>query len=160
MAKLDITGLEEALARLKEAYDLYQRFDDDNPAVKEMMADSCVKRFEFTYEMAKKTMSRFLKLYYDKSNPPLPIDDIFREMSGLGHIKDFFLWRDYRRIRNDTSHEYDRAKSYEVLPLIPQFADDVGALAASLRHFMESEDLIDREMEEMRSLFPLSRGSS
>lgn len=139
MAKLDITGLEEALFRLKEGYAAYQKFDGDNPILKEMLADSCIKRFEFTYETAKKTMDRFLKQYYDKFDPSMTIDDIFREMSGLGYLQNFSRWRTYRRVRNDTSHEYNQEKSYKVMDLIPQFIEDVDGLIASLHRTLEAE---------------------
>ena len=60
------------------------------------------------------------------------INNIFREMYGLGFLKNYENWIKYREKRNITSHEYDRNKSYEIIEVIPGFVDDLKFLIDNL----------------------------
>ena len=57
--------------------------------MKEYIKDSCIKRFEYIYETAKKFMNKYLKKEYDKTEKELTINNIFREMYGLDLIENF-----------------------------------------------------------------------
>ena len=58
-SELNLTVLENSLNTLKECYDDYSRQPDEK--LKNYIKDSCVKRFEYTYETAKKIMNKYLK---------------------------------------------------------------------------------------------------
>lgn len=129
-SELDLTNLKKWFKSLSECYQDYVNQSDIK--IKSYIEDSCIKRFEYTYETAKKIMNKFLKKEYDKSEKELSINNIFREMYGLDLINNFENWVDYREKRNFTSHEYNDSKTYIILDLIPQFIKDVEYLIISL----------------------------
>ena len=94
---------ESAVARLKEALGR----DED-----EFMRDSIIQRFEFTFEMAWKTMFRYLT---DKGEKLAPKAWDVLPVAFESHlIGDAEVWQQMRDYRNDTSHEYNRVKAVEV----------------------------------------------
>ncbi len=129
-SELDLTNLKKWFKSLSECYQDYVNQSDIK--IKSYIKDSCIKRFEYTYETAKKIMNKFLKKEYDKSEKELSINNIFREMYGLDLINNFENWVEYREKRNFTSHEYNDSKTYIILDLIPQFIKDVEYLIISL----------------------------
>ena len=81
-SKLDLTILKKSFETLKECYKDYNLQEDEK--LKGYIKDSCIQRFEYTYESAKKIMNKFLKKEYDKTEKDLSVNNIFREMYGLG----------------------------------------------------------------------------
>lgn len=120
MTKLETKNLKEALDTLKEGYDLYLNNSDEK--FKKALQDSCIKRFEYTYETAKKLMNKYLKYAYDITD--LPVNDVYREIYGLGLIKTFENWNNYRIHRNYTSHEYNLVKAREIINIVDDFIKD------------------------------------
>lgn len=94
---------EKALARLEEVLIL-----DENDIVR----DSIIQRFEFTFEMAWKTMFRYLvdkgEKVAQKAWAVIPI--AFEALL----ISDAAVWDKLREYRNDSSHEYDEGKAIEL----------------------------------------------
>ena len=131
--ELDITPLKKALNTLKEGYNLYL---ENNKLVKEdilnALKDSCIKRFEYTYEMSKKVMSRYIKVGLELNIEDFSIINIFREMNSRGFIKNLNNWDLYRKQRNSTSHEYDIEISRQSFNLIPNFIEDIEYLICNL----------------------------
>jgi len=119
-----------SLNTLKECYSDMVKAEDEK--IKLYIQDSCIKRFEHTYEIAKKIMNKYLKKEYDKAEKDLTINNIFREMYGLNLIENFENWTEYRLKRNITSHEYDLDKSGEILAIVPDFIADTKYLIDSL----------------------------
>lgn len=70
-------------------------------------------------------MNKYLKKEYDKTEKDLTINNIFREMYGLGLIENFENWTEYRVKRNITYHEYDLTKSREIIDIVSDFINDV-----------------------------------
>lgn len=101
--------------------------------------DSCIQRFEYTYEAAKKIMNKFLKKEYDKKDSDLTINNIFREMYGLGLIENFENWVDYRQKRNLTSYEYDINLTYPIIDIIPDFINDTEFLINKLEGVLTND---------------------
>lgn len=125
-SELNLDVLKDSFNTLKECYQDFSL--EQNSKMKDYIKDSCIKRFEYTYETAKKVMNKFLKKEYDKTERELSINNIFREMYGLDLIKNFENWTDYREKRNFTSHEYDEKYTHTIVEIIPQFLDDVDYL--------------------------------
>lgn len=98
----------------------------------DMLEDSCIKRFEYTLEIARKTMKRVLKNIYGKSEEELTVNNIFRFMQGYNFIPNWENWRDYYEKRNNTTHEYNLEKSRKLLSVIPDFINDVDILTRNL----------------------------
>lgn len=128
-SEFNIDILRNSYSTLKECYVDFCNQSDEK--LKGYIKDSCVKRFEYTYETAKKLMNKYLKKEYDKTEKDLTINNIFREMYGLNLIKNFENWTDYREKRNTTSHEYDNSKTYSIIEILPQFLDDIEFLIKS-----------------------------
>ena len=121
--ELDLFNLKKGLDTLIECY--YDLTRETDEKMKAYIQDSCVKRFEYTYETAKKIMNKYLKKEYDKTEKDLTINNIFREMYGLGLIENFENWTEYRVKRNITYHEYDLTKSREIMDIVSDFINDV-----------------------------------
>lgn len=134
---LDLSNLKNSLSTLVESYSDLNKETDEK--LKSYIKDSCIKRFEYTYETAKKIMNKFLKKEYDKTEQELSINNIFREMYGLGFIKNFENWTEYRLKRNITSHEYNLAKSDEIIAVISDFIKDINYLITSLEKVLTND---------------------
>ena len=129
-SELDLTILKKSFETLQECYKDYNLQEDEK--LKGYIKDSCIQRFGYTYESAKKIMNKFLKKEYDKTEKDLSVNNIFREMYGLGLIKSFENWADYREKRNLTSHEYSEKMTLPILDIIPEFIKDTDFLINSL----------------------------
>jgi nucleotidyltransferase substrate binding protein (TIGR01987 family) len=136
-SELDLSNLKNSLATLQECYSDITHQKDEK--IKTYIKDSCIQRFEYTYETAKKIMNKFLKKEYDKSDKDLSINNIFREMFALGLIKNFDNWVTYRVNRNLTSHEYDIAITYPIIDIIPDFISDVEFLIKHLEEVLTND---------------------
>lgn len=129
-SELDLSNLKNSLSTLVECYaDLSSEKDEK---IKTYIQDSCIKRFEYTYETAKKIMNKYLKKEYDKTEQELTINNIFREMYGLNLIESFENWVEYRKKRNITSHEYNIDLSNSIIDIIPIFIKDIEYLVSAL----------------------------
>ncbi|MEO7852330.1 MAG: HI0074 family nucleotidyltransferase substrate-binding subunit [Rubrivivax sp.] len=98
---------EQALVRLGEVLQV---------AENEIVRDALIQRFEFTHEMAWKTMFRFLvskgERVAAKAWDVLPL--AFQSQL----VADAGTWERMRAMRNDMSHEYDRAKAVAVAAFV------------------------------------------
>ena len=121
--ELDLTNIKNAISTLEEAINYYNT-DVEQP-IKNMYADSCIQRFEYTYELSWKIMKKYLKLFFNKTEQELTIKNIFRYMQGYGLIKDWTKWVEYNDARNNTAHEYNFNKAQFVLTVLKTFLDDV-----------------------------------
>lgn len=113
---------QRALARLKEAL-----AEDETDIVR----DSIIQRFEFTFEMAWKTMFRFLADKGEDVDPKawsvLPVAFEVRLLA------DPDVWKQMREYRNEASHEYDQRKAVEIAAFVrhkavPAFDDFTTAM--------------------------------
>ena len=136
-SELDLSNLKNSFSTLKECYFDYTQQQDEK--MKTYIKDSCVKRFEYTYETAKKIMNKFLKKEYDKTEKELSINNIFREMFALGLIDNFENWVDYREQRNTSAHEYDITKTYPIIDLVPRFISDVDFFITHLEQILTDD---------------------
>ena len=60
-SELSLSRLKNMNNSLKVCFSDFQAQSDER--IKEYIKDSCVQRFEYTYEVAKKIMNKFLKSY-------------------------------------------------------------------------------------------------
>jgi nucleotidyltransferase substrate binding protein (TIGR01987 family) len=121
--EFSIDTLKQSLKTLTECWTVYSQKKDDT-TLEGIVADSCVKRFEYTMETALKLMRKYLKLAYGKDDKELTVNNIFRLMAGYEMITNWENWKLYYAKRNDTSHEYNIEKARELLTIIPQFIAD------------------------------------
>ena len=130
-SEFSITNLSNTINSLQGCIEAYKTNTDEK--MREFIEDSCVKRFEFTVETAWKTMKKYLKLFYGRSDKELTMNNIFRLMEGYGFIKSWASWKNYYEKRNDTSHEYNREKAVKILELTEDLLADTIFLRNELR---------------------------
>lgn len=121
-----IKNLSNALVSLKECNLKYEENKTSDLAV--FLEDACIKRFEYTLEIARKMMKKILKKIYAHPEEELTVNNIFRFMQGYDFISDWERWRNYYEKRNNTAHEYNLEKSRELVSIIPQFIQDTEEL--------------------------------
>ena len=134
---IEISNLENAYQTLKNCYNDYNS-NQDSPLL-EYIADSCVKRFEYTLETAWKLVKKILIQKYGKTEPELTMNNIFRSMQGYGYAKDWEKWRSYYQKRNDTAHEYNIVKSRQLIEIIPAFLEDTEFLIKKLNEDLNAD---------------------
>jgi len=105
--QLQLQNFDKALGRLEEVLLMNES---------EVVRDSIIQRFEFTFEMAWKLMFRYLSMKGEsmaaKAWDVLPV--AFESKL----IADADVWTRLREYRNDTSHEYDQGKAVEVAAFV------------------------------------------
>ncbi len=136
-SELNLNVLKKSLSTLRECYEDLNKQQDEK--LKTYIKDSCVQRFEYTYETAKKLMNKFLKKEYDKTEKDLTINNLFREMLALGLIKNFENWAEYREKRNITSHEYNIELTYPIIDIVPKFINDVEFLITGFERVLTND---------------------
>ena len=128
---VDLEPLERAIARLREGLTRHRAAPED-----EQLRDGLIQRFEFTYELAHRTLRRHLR---EAAATPEEIDrlafpDLIRLAAAQGLLRSGWpAWRTFREMRNRTSHAYDEAIAREVAAGIPAFLEEAEALLAALR---------------------------
>lgn len=113
---LNFSSLESAALQLEKAiqYSVSDLAKDQN--LFEQFRNSTVQCFEFTYELAWKFLQR--KLEQVHPNPQiideLDFKDLIREGAQRGYIQNPEIWFEFRRLRNLSSHAYDKNKAEQV----------------------------------------------
>ena len=128
--KLDITSLEKVTNSLEKAIKEYERTDS------EYVRDSCIQRFEYTYELSWKTIKRFIE---ETAPNPSIIDlmsfqELIRDANEKGLLlTDWETWKLYRMYRGTTSHAYDEDKANEIYNELPGFLNEIQYLIKQLK---------------------------
>ena len=92
--------------------------------------DASIHRFEFTFELAWKTMQRILKYKGRLINNPR---DTIREAAKEGLIQDPKKWFVFLENRNLTSHVYNEEVADKIYNVLPEFKIILDAFFDSIR---------------------------
>jgi nucleotidyltransferase substrate binding protein (TIGR01987 family) len=128
--KLSLTSLNKAVSSLKKAVVRFKNEPDDD-----IVRDSVIQRFEYTYSLSIKLIQRYLS-----QNMPLPeeqstFNNIIRQADKIGLLKhDLSVWTEYREMRNTTSHTYDEDKARLVSKVAMDFLNDAEYLLYELQN--------------------------
>ncbi len=136
MNEVNLSMLGRAIARLREAVLACQREPDNL-----LYLDSSIKRFEFTYELSRNTLLRFLEATSVKlkSSEPPTLGTLIRTANQDGLLLGTWEeWRGYRDARNRTSHAYDEGKAREIAASLPNFLMEAEFLHARMSERLES----------------------
>lgn len=129
MKNLDLSSFKKALTSLEQAIKRSIKEPDDD-----MIRDSVIQRFEYTYELSWKMLKR--KLEQDAASPAtidaLSFKDLIREGAERGYIRRPEAWFEYRNQRNITSHVYNEQKAQSVYEAAVKFLDDAQELFSEL----------------------------
>ena len=101
----DSNPLQHATSQLREGLVRYQQDVADT-----QIRDGLIQRFEFTYEIAHKTLKRYLESTSDTpaQYDAMAFEDLIRSASEQGLLLgDWPAWRGYRDMRARSSHTYD-----------------------------------------------------
>ncbi len=128
---LELTSFRKAIDSLSEALDWYNNKSTAAPS--EILRDSAIQRFEYTYELAWKMMKRWLAdnvgaAYVDG----ISRKELFRMAAEQKLIDDPLKWFKYHEARNRTSHIYNESLAQDVFDVVEDFLNDVRKLLRAL----------------------------
>jgi nucleotidyltransferase substrate binding protein (TIGR01987 family) len=116
--RLSLLPLRQAHASLRDAIEAVS-VDPDN----DLMRDGLIQRFEFLYEMAWKTMKRYLEAeHYEEAADQWSRRDLYRIAAETGLIGDPQDWFEFMMLRNLSSHTYNKQTAQRVAAAVPDFA--------------------------------------
>lgn len=125
--KLRLENLRSAEELLREGI---ERLHDGK--LDELSQAGLIQRFEFTWELAWKTLRDFMFASGQEIDVPTPIN-VIRTAFALNLIAQADDWVDAMRLRNALSHEYDAARSTAALDTIAnRYAPLIAALVGRL----------------------------
>lgn len=128
---LDTTSLRNAIERLREGLARHTREPGD-----EQLRDGLIQRFEFTYELAHKTLRRYLQERSPSSEEVarMSFAELIRAGNAQGVLRaEWPAWRHFRDIRTRTTDTNDAETAAAVAAEIPAFLEEVEYLCAELR---------------------------
>jgi len=130
MDTLDLSSLEQALTSLEQAVTRSLKEPEDD-----MIRDSVIQRFEYTYELSWKMLKR--KLEQEAASPTtidaLSFKDLIREGAERGYITNPEAWFEYRHYRNISLHTYNAKKAVMVYQSALSFLPDAKDLYSQLK---------------------------
>lgn len=95
-----------------------------------------IQAFEFSYELAWKTMKRFCE---KSGKTPYILKDVFREAAVSGLISDLTRWFKFIEIRNITVHTYNEKNLELVINIFDDFSDALNELINNLEKYSGSD---------------------
>lgn len=133
---LDINSLESAISQLQKAYDFsISKIAVENKDLFEQFRNSTIQCFEFTFELSWKFIKRILELEHPISEQIDQMDykDLIREAATRGLINSPEVWFEFRRLRNISSHAYDRSKAEQVYLVATNLLKEANILLKNLK---------------------------
>jgi nucleotidyltransferase substrate binding protein (TIGR01987 family) len=125
---------EQRLEHFERAVDrLSAACADDAAPLNELEREGLAQRFEYTFELAWKTLKDYLTWSGVELSPPSP-REVIKAATALEMLEDGALWLEMLERRNWLTHAYDAA-TFEAAVLDIR-ARYVGALAASAAWFV------------------------
>lgn len=127
--QIDLSSLRKALKSLETGL-----VRTEAEASDELLRDGAIQRFEYTYELAWKSLKRVLEAEaaYSDEVEALPFRDVIRLAAEKGIVESPEEWFAFREERNISSHTYDEAKAAAVYAMAKRFAPVAQALLKSL----------------------------
>lgn len=89
-----------------------------------------IQYFEFTYELAWKTLKRILNARGKDLNSPKPV---FREAAKEGLIKNPENWFEFMEARNETVHTYNKEIANKIFSGLSSFDREITELVETLK---------------------------
>lgn len=121
MDKIDLTSLENAIKTFDEIIERYDREYYDNA-----IRDALIQRFEYTYSLTLKFITRFLKLNLPELEDNLTFNEIIREANKFGILySNLEKWTIFRQKRNISSHTYNEEIALSIVKIAKDFKDEV-----------------------------------
>ena len=120
---------------LKPLQDAVRMFSEAIANVKdELDRDGAIQRFEYTFELAWKSLKRYFEHFTGFSDDN--IKNILREAGKQGLISSVEDWFDYQKGRNLSSHSYSGKVAKNVFEIAVRFEKDVISLLEKLENIV------------------------
>ena len=130
---IDFSPLRKALARLQEAVTFWQA-QPEGHALKPHLRSAVIQSFEFTYELSIRMLRRVLMERAESADrvTDLSFNELMRKAADASLITNPLAWRQWREMRNATSHAYDETRANEVATGAIGFVPVAMALVSAL----------------------------
>ena len=107
---LELSGLKQAIASLAQAIHLAKNMPDNIEF--DIVRDSVIQRFEYTYELSWKLLQRWIKVNVSpEESDPRTKKDLFRLAAKKKMIADPTAWFGFAEARNTVAHTYNEDKA-------------------------------------------------
>lgn len=114
---LDLSGLEKAVKSFEEAVDYSNNLPENIAA--DIVRDSVIQRFEYTYELGWKLLQRWIKLNIGPEEAePRTKKDLFRLAAKKNLIDDPSPWFEFSEARNQVARTYNE-KMQNMFMMLP-----------------------------------------
>lgn len=126
-----IAALENAHKRLCDVLKIFVENENDD-----IVRDSVIQRFEFTYSIALKTLKKYFEgvAFVMEDVQQMTFNQVIRVANQLDLLHfELDKWTEFRQMRNLTSHTYDEEVARKVVAVVPDFCEEVGYLLKQLR---------------------------
>lgn len=130
---INFSPLRKALAQLEEALTFWQAQPDGNP-LKPHLRSAVIQSFKFTYELSIRMLRRALMEREASADrvTDLSFNELMRKAADAGLVANPLAWRNWREMRNATSHTYDESRAVEVAMGVRGFVPVVKALLQAI----------------------------
>lgn len=126
---INLTPFEKALKTLDEIIIRYAKEKNDNA-----IRDTVIHRFEYTYSLSIKMLTRFLHSQAIELPDTLTFNETIRKANQMGLLlSNLEKWTDYRPKRNQTSHTYEETIANSVVSVVADFQKDAEYLLNELK---------------------------
>lgn len=117
---LVLTGLKKAIASLDEAI-VYSKNIPQEIKI-DIVRDSVIQRFEYTYELSWKMLQRWIKTNIaPEAAEPRTKKDLFRLAAKKHMLRDPQAWFEFAEARNQTVHTYNEENAQYVYNVALRF---------------------------------------
>ena len=126
-----ISALENAHKRLCDVLKIFVENENDD-----IVRDSVIQRFEFTYSIALKTLKKYFEgvAFVMEDVQQMTFNQVIRVANQLDLLHfELDKWTEFRQMRNLTSHTYDEEVARKDVAVVPDFCEEVGYLLKQLR---------------------------
>ena len=129
-------SLDFKIMNLKKAYDKLSEVSNQYDGSNEIIRDSLIQSFEFTFVLCHKTLYEFMKNEGISSETTFP-RAIFKKAYANNLISDEGVWLQLLEDRNSTSHIYNEKLADEVaLRIQKDYVTAIGELIDRLENMM------------------------
>ena len=135
----DLYGLEVCLSDLDEMLARSEEAKSDKA-----LRYALIKTFELTYELAIKTLRKYLIAESTKSDEAATFDfqDLIRLADQAGLVRTGWPeWREFRANRGRTVHTYCEAVALQIAAALGDFSAEIHVLLRNLSKRLEEEDV-------------------
>ena len=124
-AAIDLSPLRKALTILREAL-LFWNAQPETSPLKPHLRSAVIQSFESTYELSVRLLRRVLIERAEAADliANLSFNDLLRRSADARLLSDPMRWREWREMRNATSHAYDEVTAQAIAERTSAFVED------------------------------------